>query len=139
MLLIKTRLAQSTIPNAGLGLFLEDSWPAGTVFARFDPSVDRVVSEEEISADPKMADWSYYDEEIKAYIYCSDNARFINHSCEHYNYITNESGENIFIRDVANGEEILANYCSWHPFQQAISREMLNCQKPECHHGVADE
>lgn len=138
MLLVKTKVLESTIPGAGRGLFLEEDVSEGTVFGRFDPSVDRLVEWDEIEGDEQMLDWCYYEPELKSYIYCSDDARFINHSCELFNYITNEKGENIFIRDMKRGEEILANYCAWNAYERGLVKEMLRKNDCACIHSLLE-
>lgn len=132
MLLINTIIRPSTIEGAGRGVFVEEDFPVGMVFARYDPSVDHTVNWDDIKDDPEMLDKSYYEPDLGIYIFCSDNARFINHSCENYNYLTNEKGENYFVRDIKKGEELLANYCSWNEGEQEIVQEFLGKKACQC-------
>lgn len=132
MLLVKTRVLKSTIPGAGKGLFLDEDAIKGTVFARFNERVDLVIGSEELLHHPEMWKFAYYDEFLDKYVYCSDDARFINHSCENYNYITNENNENVFLRDMRRGEEILANYCIWNEVERELTRKMLGKTSCKC-------
>ncbi len=125
MLLIKTHLKESAIPGAGRGLFAADDHPEGTVLGRFDLSTERLYTWEQIKDDAELLDKCYFEPELDRYVFSADDSRFINHSCDRFNYLTNERGENVFVRDVRGGEEILANYCAWPGMDQQIVRDMV--------------
>ena len=114
MLRVKTYLATSSIPGAGLGLFAAEDIPAGTVIWRFDEGWDLLRREADWPDDvPKafLKTYAYLAHGTKKplYVICIDNARFINHSARP----TGTGGPSpitIAARDIRAGEEITEDY-----------------------------
>jgi SET domain-containing protein len=116
MLLVRTRLAQSSIHN--LGLFADQLIPAGTVIWRFNPGYDLDIPLEEMNSQPAYVreffeHYGYLDFHLNRYILCFDNARFINHSDTpntRPDYSRETHGVDIAIHDIKEGEEITTDY-----------------------------
>ncbi|NJL19344.1 MAG: SET domain-containing protein [Bdellovibrionaceae bacterium] len=97
----------------GLGVFTPQFIPAGTRLWQFDPSVDWRLRGEEVDQMPasclgQFRRWSYIDEE-GMYVFCGDNAKFMNHSeapnCD------DQGGEHtVALRDIQAGEELTCDY-----------------------------
>lgn len=114
MLRIKTKLASSDID--GIGLFAEEFIPAGATTWQYDPEFDTAFSEDIINRIPKHVQkqfmkYSYFDHDLKKYILCSDDQRFINHS-NNPNIISTPS-KDIALRDINKGEELLCDYAHY--------------------------
>jgi SET domain-containing protein len=123
MLLVKTRVAPSTVD--GLGLFADQFIPKGTriwqyderVDSRFDDSRLAGLSEAEQEALLKHA---YVNPRTLLYVFCGDDARYLNHSdspnTEDIGYdegLVNGEGITVAARDIHPGEEILCDYRSF--------------------------
>ncbi len=83
MMMIDTDVRQS--PIHGLGVFLKRPVKAGTLLWRFDPRVDRIYAEDEVtSLPPHIQDYlrmySTWHEATGLYVLCGDNGRYVNHS-----------------------------------------------------------
>jgi uncharacterized protein len=120
MLLVKTYLAPSSIE--GLGLFAAENIAKGAVVWEFAPLVDKLFDAEFIASLPPPAQemcrrYSYLDSKHGAYVYCGDDARFVNHSdapnTEGRYPPHNKFGFDIAVRDIAAGEEITCDYRSF--------------------------
>lgn len=112
MLLVKTKLGLSTIH--GIGLFADQFIPKDTVTWRYNPEFDISFSEEQISrmsehARERFWEYSYFDKDLKKYVLCFDDLRFINHTSKNPNIISTPK-EDIAARDIKKGEELLCNY-----------------------------
>jgi len=118
MIVVKTSVQPSS--TEGLGLFAEERIPKGSTVWLYDPRFD-------ISFDPQEVDkmsplqkelinrYAYLSTESGKYIYCIDDARFMNHSSVKNNLdVVPFSGEpetrGVANRDIEIGEEILINY-----------------------------
>jgi SET domain-containing protein len=116
MLLVKTRIARSSLH--GLGLFADQFIPAGTHTWRFEPQLDLEKTAEQISQFPEnVQEWfkqyAYLDFHTHSYILCVDDARFMNHSeCSTVrpDYSLDRYGVDVAVRDIAIGEEITTDY-----------------------------
>jgi SET domain-containing protein len=86
MLLVRTLIGVSTIH--GNGVFACEEVPRGTIVWRFEPTFDRVISDEELSGMPTA-----FHDYINMYAYRSsdiggrlllpcDHAKFLNHSTD---------------------------------------------------------
>jgi SET domain-containing protein len=117
MLLVKTRLGMS--PIEGIGVFADQFIAKGTPTWKFTPGLDQLLSREivEAIAEPMksaLLRYSYLDKKTGLYIYCLDNARFVNHADDantRGDYPDNDIfGRDIATRDIQPGEEITCNY-----------------------------
>jgi hypothetical protein len=118
MLLVKTRLGMS--PIEGIGVFADQFIAKGTPTWKFTPGLDQLLSREVIDAVPEpmksaLLRYSYLDKKTGLYIYCLDNARFVNHADDANTTGDYPPSEGIFGRDIATrdiqpGEEITCNY-----------------------------
>jgi SET domain-containing protein len=114
MLRVKTYLAQSSIPGAGLGLFAAEDIPAGTLIWKFDDGWDLLKREADWPDDVSksfLKTYAYLSPTSKKrlYVICIDNARFINHSARP----TGTGGQSqvtVAARDIRAGEEITEDY-----------------------------
>ena len=85
MLLIKTKVAESDIPEAGLGLFASEPIKKGTIVYRFDRNTDQLLTENDICRLPPerqnyIRSHGRYSDEAKIWALDTDNAVYINHS-----------------------------------------------------------
>lgn len=117
MLMVKTRLGPSSI--AGIGLFADEDIPAGTVTWRFVPGFDQLFCEQDIAGRPEPArsellNYTYKHPETGRYVYCLDNARFMNHADDPNTRGVHVSasieGYDVATRDIAKGEELTCDY-----------------------------
>lgn len=117
MLMVKTRLKPSAI--AGIGLFADQDIPAGTVTWRFVPGFDQLYSESDLAALPEPArsdiqTYTYKHEATGKYVFCLDNARFMNHSDSPNTKGVHVSGSiegyDVATRDIVKGEELTCDY-----------------------------
>ena len=119
MLMIKTKVKESNIQDAGLGLFADEFIKEGTVTWRFCPGFDQILYEDDLlrlseASRLQFLKYTYKSLEEGYYVCCGDDDRFINH-CEKPNIIEGETEENsepfsIAARDIYPGEELLCNY-----------------------------
>lgn len=112
MLRIKTKVNQSEIH--GIGLFADQFIPKGTTTWQRDPSIDIEFNIDDLPQIPeqlieKFLWHCYFDYDIKKYILCADDQRFINHSSKNFN-IQSSPDCDTSIRDIHPGEELLCNY-----------------------------
>ena len=123
MLCVKTKTGLS--PIHGIGLFADEPIPKGTVIWKFLPGFDLALTPEQILSFPKLVQiylykYTYKDMRTKEYYFCSDDAKYFNHS-EDPNTSDGETkdseGFTIAARDIAIGEELTADYGSFelHP------------------------
>ena len=112
MLCVKTKLQVSRI--SGIGLFANEYIPKGTIIWKFEPSIDVLLSKEEINrlSDPAKAqvfNYAFLDMDYKKYMLCGDDARFFNHSSD--NNCTDEFPNiTVALKDIAEGEELTVDY-----------------------------
>ena len=104
MLFVKTRLGISAIE--GMGVFAEEFIPKGTTTWKFVAGLDQLLSHEVVSAiaEPMRSTllrYSYLDKKTGLYIYCLDNARFVNHS-DTANTQGKYEENDLFGRDIAD-------------------------------------
>lgn len=119
MLQVKTHIKESTIPNAGFGLFASQFIPKDSLIWIFNPIVDKVI---------KVNSLQYLNDiemkVIKVYAYkqgdemilCSDNGRYINHSetPNTLDYIDPILGSVTIAKfDIQENEEIFSDYNSF--------------------------
>jgi SET domain-containing protein len=117
MLLVKTRLGQS--PIEGTGLFAAEPIKAGTVTWRFLSGFDQAFTAEQIAGLPRVAretieTYTYLHQPSGLYVYCLDNARFMNHADDPNTAGVHAGGAiegyDIATRDIAEGEELTCDY-----------------------------
>ena len=83
MMMVETVLKPSEIH--GIGVFLVNAVPKGTLVWRFDSRIDRVYCEEEVASLPPLAQsflrtYSTWNEAVRLWVLCGDNGRHFNHS-----------------------------------------------------------
>lgn len=121
MLLVKTIIKPSMIPNAGIGLFADQFIEKGTLVWKFDPNFDRIISMDYFQTlddiTKKFIKTYGYKSNIYPFIIlCFDNSRFINHSFEPNlsapSYINDiySLNNSVASRDINPGEELTENY-----------------------------
>jgi hypothetical protein len=117
VLLVKTTLGASAIE--GIGLFAAEPIARGTPTWRFMKGWDQTFSRTQIDGLPEparseMLKYVYWNEAARAYVYCLDNARFMNHTADpNTRGITPDGdpfGYDIAIRDIRSGEELTCDY-----------------------------
>jgi SET domain-containing protein len=116
MMLVKTYIKESTIPEAGLGCFAAEFIPKDTLIWIFNPSLDRDLSEHQLGGFSSLE-----KDFIKTYAYkhngyyylCIDNGRFINHADNPNTYESKQMQATYALKDIAEGEEILSNYAEF--------------------------
>ena len=114
MLRINTKISTSKV--SGIGLFAADFIPKGTITWEYDPEFDVAFDEEAIKRIPtyvlgQFMKYSYYDYDLKKYILCSDDQRFINHSNEPN--IISTPRKDTAARDIQPGEELFCDYANY--------------------------
>lgn len=115
MLLVHTRIAASAIH--GVGCFACQSIVSGALVWQFHPRIDLVFTRDEILATPPafqifLVQYASKDVGQDRYVYCADNARFLNHAGSP-NLVHNAatSATAMFARrDIAAGEELTLDY-----------------------------
>ncbi len=118
MLLVKTKLKSSSIH--GIGLFADEDIHKGQIVWKKTKNNDGLVVFSEVewkNLKKKLSEESY--KQIRNYTYkynrdgqyyvCLDDTRFINHSSKP-NISENKIGNDIAIRNIRKGEEILIDY-----------------------------
>jgi len=118
MLTVKTSVKPSGVN--GLGLFAEEKISKGTVVWKYDSRFDIAFDPEEVKTMPSVQkelieEYAFLEMKSGKYIYCIDNARFMNHSSVKDNIADAPSPagpDNLSIakRDIEIGEELLINY-----------------------------
>jgi len=96
----------------GTGLFAEKKIPKGTVVWRFDSKTEKVYTKNQYNKLSKrykslLRHFAYWDEEGRL-VYCTDNAKYWNHSCEPN--VSRVDGIDIAIKDIQPGEELTYDY-----------------------------
>ena len=119
MLLVPTHLAPSRIH--GLGVFALAPIAKGTPVWRFAKGLDMEFSPDIVNGLPEhvrtfFSRYGYLDRNVKRFILCFDDARFVNHS-ETANvatdYTQDRYGLDVALRDIAAGEEITMDYAGF--------------------------
>ncbi len=137
MLLIKTKVKESTIPGANLGLFADQFIKKGTVTLRFCLNYDIIVAKKDLSHFSKQSldqflNYCYFDKLTKHFILCGDDDRFINHSYEPNIIQSVEYGEiegvEVAARDIEKGEELFTNYYDYDEDAQRKFKEVDELQ-----------
>lgn len=118
MLLVKTKIGPSKIH--GIGVFAAEFIPKGTIIWKFVPNFDLKFTEDEIKKFPDITQkaifwYRYISLHSGLSIFCSDDARFYNHS-DNPNTMgidlddTEGEGGDIALKDIQIGEEITYDY-----------------------------
>jgi SET domain-containing protein len=114
MLLVKTKLALS--PLHGLGLFAAEPIPKGKKVWLFTKGFDLRYTPQEVHWLPPLLkqtvmDYGYVWMVTGEVIYCSDNARFMNHVDAPNTAASHpEAEDSIALRDIDEGEELTYSY-----------------------------
>jgi hypothetical protein len=128
MLLVRTRIGPSAIE--GTGLFADEDIPAGTKTWEFLPGYDVMFARAQIDALPEiprleLLRYVYHNERSGHFIYCLDNARFMNHS-EQPNTRSvyppdGSEGYDVATRLIKRGEELT---CDYREFDAGIAEKL---------------
>ncbi len=118
MLTVNTKLGTSKI--SGVGLFATEFIPKGTIIWKFDPFLDKRITNEEFDVQPLIVKkfLSTYCFAFNDALYlCVDNARFFNHS-KTPNCFSDEMSETHLgytkaLRDIEVGEELTDDYAGF--------------------------
>lgn len=118
MLLVKTKVAVSNIPNAGLGLYAAEFIPKGKVIWKENPLIDKHFSSLEelnLSSDAKfqIEKYSWYDKNRNIFILAGDDTRFFNHS-NNPNCDDSPLYETIALTDIPPNTELTVDYATFH-------------------------
>lgn len=134
MLVVKTIMKQSSIE--GFGLFAAEKIPKGTSVWKYDPRFDLSFDPKEVEMwDQLQKDlivrYAYLSTDSGKYIYCTDDARFMNHSSTKNNLdVVPFDGEpetrGVANRDIEAGEEILINYRTFDAADATSTNPYLN-------------
>jgi len=116
MLLVPTRLAQSTIH--GFGVYAAAPIAKGTPVWRFAKGLDMEFAPDIVPTLPAhvqqfFAHYGYLDRNVQRIVLCFDDARFVNHSDTPNvatDYTQDPHGLDVALRDIAADEEITMNY-----------------------------
>mgnify|MGYP006202437547 CR=1 FL=1 len=111
MFLIPTYLGRS--PIHGIGVFTPVALPANTIIWEFSPDIDWRLSPDELERFPepyqdKLRMYCYL-EASGLYVFCGDNAKYMNHSFEP-NCDDPEGRYTITNRDIEANEELTCDY-----------------------------
>ena len=111
MFLIPTYLGRS--PIHGIGVFTPVALPANTIIWEFSPDIDWRLSPDELERFPepyqdKLRMYCYL-EASGLYVFCGDNAKYMNHSFEP-NCDDGNGPCTVAKRDIAAGEELTCDY-----------------------------
>ena len=112
MILVKTQIGLSEVH--GIGLFAAQPISKGTVTWQYHPDFDAAYFESDLlklsdAAREQFLRYAYYDKDLRQYILCSDDQRFINHEADSPNIISTPR-QDIAARNIFSGEELLCNY-----------------------------
>lgn len=116
MLLVKTRLAPSSIH--GMGLFAVEPIPRGAPFWRFEPGFDQSINSEQFAGLPVLTQehirwFAWLNPEDECYVLSGDFCCFMNHSAEPNTGAAPDAQPpitTIALRDIAAGEELTCDY-----------------------------
>lgn len=137
MLLISTYVAPSTIQ--GLGVFVDEYVPRGSLIWKYNPKFDILVNELELGALPPhvqmfIGRYSYPHLEMEGHrVIDVDNGKYMNHS------LTPNTDFRIFdvgysLVDLAPGDEITCNYHEFDPdfvgFMPEIAATAIELEQP---------
>jgi len=115
MLKIRSYLATSKVH--GIGLFAGEDIKEGAIVWEFNPFIDQMFSFRKFRTICGSVNYfglqhlyaSSYKRNDK-YYYITDNARFINHSNDHFNIIFSDDNTEIACSHIKKDSEILENY-----------------------------
>jgi len=130
MLVVPTYLAQSCVH--GIGVYAGVAVKAGDRVWEFNPAVDFVYGSRWLTRlckeSPDVVEYFclYSYKRKNQYYYVTDNARFINHSTQLANIGFNEEGQEIALRDIGAGEELLEDYFLSYDADDCFVLEMNN-------------
>lgn len=113
MLLVGTEVKPSRIH--GNGLFVTEFVPKGAKVWEFTPSIDRVFAVDyvrEASEQERtfILTYAYFCKRAGGYVFCGDNARFVNHSEEATIHSGGDGLTCIALCDLHPGDEIVEDY-----------------------------
>src|SRR6267142_763230 len=116
MLTVKTKIGPSSID--GIGLFADQPIPKGTIVWKYDSSIDRLLSKEEVEnlAKPlqdRFHNYAFFDKKYNKYMFCGDDGRFFNHS-DTPNCDDSNDDITIALANIASGEELTVNYSAFY-------------------------
>jgi len=154
MLLVKTKIGQSSIE--GIGLFADEFITKGTIIWQYTPNFDLRFNDHEISHLPLKVQeylkiYSWKSKTSDQYCFSSDNGKYFNHSSTNNNVLSYyEDAYNEVItkalRDIEINEELIDNYSSFEidfnesefliktnkPINQEKTCIILNGRCPNC-------
>lgn len=115
MLCVKAKVGTS--PIQGLGLIAKELIRKDQVVWVFQEGFDLTFKAKDLDklsteAKEQVIHYSYRCSDTGLYVYCGDDARFMNHSDDSNTYSRGEGlqGETLATRDIAPGEELTTDY-----------------------------
>lgn len=116
MLVVKTKIGPSAID--GIGLFAAEPIAQGTVIWKYDPKIDRLLSESEVSElsksiQDRFHNYAFFDRKYNKYMFCGDDGRFFNHSANP-NCDDGTDDVTVALHDIAAGEELTVDYTTFY-------------------------
>ena len=114
MLRVKTKIKSSEVN--GIGLFADQFIPSGTVTWMYDHGYDPHFTMDQFDTLPEFTKETilthgYFDHDLKLYILCSDDQRFINHS--NNPNVFSAPTQDVASCDIQPGEELTCNYAQY--------------------------
>lgn len=110
MTTIKTKLKETK--NKGIGLFVDEFIPKGTLWWKEDLKYDKIISKEEYDSysqiQKEFFDTYIFIKKDGTMYMCGDNARFINHS--NTPNTGNIGNDCIVLKDIQKDEELTCDY-----------------------------
>jgi len=109
MLCVPTYVAQSRIH--GWGLFAAEPLVRGRLVWRFDPRVDRILTDEELEAEAQTSELPLrtfvYQAKPGLWVLCGDDAVYMNHAADPN---CDDPDRTVARRDIAVGQELTVDY-----------------------------
>jgi SET domain-containing protein len=116
MLLFKTYIKESAIPNAGMGCFAAEFIPKGSMLWFFNSEIDRLITPAQFATFTELEkDFlsMYCYMQRGDYYLCVDNGRFFNHSAAPNTFESPSEQATFAAVDIQVGDEITSDYAKF--------------------------